>query len=297
MLKKFSYNRDRIQSNEFVVSVYKSGKISNAISVGKVKPAPSILSLRDNFEETAAFINEMILDGRTRFENKDSISDYMRQRQIALECPIVSDYYDFSTIKSITIGVALILASIFDTHLKTGARIDGAVNFELWDERVKLILRHTGFMNITNVDVDGVIVSGSSDIRILRFKSGSEADGEEVSELLSRLGVAEIMNFPELYDALIEALVNVRQHAYPNSYIFDPPHFRGWWITGLVRHTTKEIKLIAYDSGVGIPYSIRNSQPNQQFERVWRKTFPSKTYLPNNSLDGHLIEKAMQPGA
>ena len=59
-----------------------------------------------------------------------------------------------------------------------------------------------------------------------------------------------------LYDALIESMDNVGQHAYGRRFGWRY-HYRDWWLLGYFDDTNHEISFVFLDQGVGIPATIR----------------------------------------
>jgi len=72
-------------------------------------------------------------------------------------------------------------------------------------------------------------------------------------ETVSSLG-AEMNS--ALYEALVEGMNNVLEHAYPHT-IGRTAQYRYWWMLGYVDTGTCEMSFSFFDQGVGIPKTIR----------------------------------------
>jgi hypothetical protein len=72
---------------------------------------------------------------------------------------------------------------------------------------------------------------------------------ETVSNLSAEMNSA-------LYEALIECMNNVLEHAYPKT-VGRAAQYRHWWVLGYVETGTREMSFCFFDQGVGIPRTIR----------------------------------------
>jgi hypothetical protein len=59
-----------------------------------------------------------------------------------------------------------------------------------------------------------------------------------------------------LYEALIECMNNVLEHAYPDHVPY-ADRYRLWWILSYVDPTSRKISFCFFDQGIGIPRTIR----------------------------------------
>lgn len=264
--------------------------------VEPARPVPAILSLNRNFEETSKFIfnvRESLADGCA-----DEYMPKSNQHLKAIERSHknLKTYFDFSMIEEISASVALILAAEYDCYRRVGGFVPGAVDMHLWKPEVRAILEGIGFLDMAGVRKQGPTYLEGSDWKILRFKSGSEADGEQVGNLLSELGVDAALDNPELYGAILEALVNTRHHAYPKDVAFSAPFFPGWWLTGFVDHGSRRLRISVYDRGLSIPGTLQTWDKYSLFQRAWRRVFSILPDPDDVSRDGSAIALAMEVG-
>ena len=263
---------------------------------GEARPVPTVLSLSQNYEDTARFLAELrrrLVESWRRHGGQLS----QRRRERLRELPrSLESYWDFTCIEEITPAVALVVASEYDRIRRREGWFPFAVNFERWKPEVRFLLDGVGFLEMAGVHDEGATFIEGEHWRMLRFRSGDQADGEQVGALLEELGVDEALENPEIYGAIIEALVNTRHHAYPPTHRFEEPHFPGWWMTGFVDRARRRLRISAFDHGLGIPGTLRTWAKYPLFERGWRRLLGSEVAANDTSRDGTAIALAMAVG-
>lgn len=75
-----------------------------------------------------------------------------------------------------------------------------------------------------------------------------------------------------MHSGLTEAITNVSHHAYPDSEGYSTED-KNWYLTGSYNNETKELKIVFYDQGIGIPKSLPASE-------VWEKVLSVLSRLP-----------------
>ena len=197
---------------------------------------PEILSLEDNFDEVVgllAVIRDQSLWGQRL-------------------------YIDFRPIRQVTPSGALVLAAELDRVNHLDKRLPlRAVDADKWDPNVRRLLKEMGFFKLLRVTSSMVDQPTVSDDRYIGFRSGERVDGEIVDEL-RRLYLDPHVAVPKkrlLYDAITEAMANVRQHAYGDRrpYTNAPNH---WWLSASFNAGRQEITVMIYDQGRGIPETL-----------------------------------------
>lgn len=275
------------------INVYRDGKFSLTRVLNEPRPVPAVLSFEENFEETAKFLQDL------RVGLTSSFSSNRRNRRRSLKrVPVFSRYWDFTLIERITVPVALIVASEYDRLRKCGGWRPYAIDFENWRPDVRALLDSIGFLSLCGVHhSDGTILEGVG-WKVLRFESGTRADGERVEELLKALGVDTVFGDPRLYEAMIEALANTRHHAYPELHEFPEPHFPGWWMTGYVDNDSMLITV--YDKGISIPAALADPanawQHHAGWERLMGRLLGRMPHPSDMTADGAAIAAAMKVG-
>ena len=97
-----------------------------------------------------------------------------------------------------------------------------------------------------------------------RFATGRQAEGEKILRHIETFAALVGSSVPDgLYNALTEAMTNVRHHAYPAGDSHQPESMRRWWLFSKCISPTPETKgdlyLAFYDVGVGIQASMRTN--------------------------------------
>ena len=104
---------------------------------------------------------------------------------------------------------------------------------------------------------------------------------------LHKIVGAEIKKWAFLHGGLDEAITNVGHHAYPQNCSIRQVH-RNWYLTGSFNAASKELKVVFYDQGIGIPRSLPSS-------KLWERILSRLSSLPAVEARKHatLIRAAM----
>ncbi|MCR5875156.1 hypothetical protein LRS10_13740 [Phenylobacterium sp. J426] len=126
-------------------------------------------------------------------------------------------------------------------------------------------LRRMGFFKLLQIDEnvpEGAGDPPESDVLVVPFLTDAEVKTERTAEFLDILtriisGVVEMDDRAEryLYGAIIEAMKNAGEHAYK----LKPQHQamgRRWWLSGALDLARKEVSILLFDQGVGIPATL-----------------------------------------
>lgn len=277
------------------VTVYKDGEYQKAAVMGEAIPAPHTLSFSDNYEETATFI-ENVRNALISAWRPPSRGRRRAMRNVPL---VYRKYFDFTTIKSISAPVALIIAAEYDRLRKCGGWRPSAIEFHKWDPSVRAKLSQIGFLSLSGVTGDEEPIVEGEGWRLLRFQSGFDTTGERANDLIAKLGIDIFSESPILYDAMVEALANTKHHAYPKDHYFPMPHVPGWWMTGLADAVGK-LTIMVCDQGVTIPGSLSNPHSDWQLYSNWQKLCLRATgrtpSTDDTSIDGAAIAAAVKVG-
>ena len=122
------------------------------------------------------------------------------------------------------------------------------------------LINHFGFGQRLRVPSAGNTPQHHSVIN-WRFATGRQADGGKIAVHIQSFADMVGSSMPGgLYNALTEAMTNVRHHAYPDSAGI-PESLQRWWLFSQCRPPTAaapgQLYLAFYDIGVGIPASMR----------------------------------------
>jgi hypothetical protein len=195
------------------------------------------LDFLENREETLAFFNEFKL--RTIIDPADEV------------------FLDLSQLKKMAPEAALVLIAEATRAAEYGCRLrghrapDGLIDRLLWD---------IGYYNYYGAGKVGPPPDGKRDRTFLVHQTGFDTNPRVAKHLIQEfLPVAELqaIEIKTLYDALVECMANVLQHAYPARQLkgFHLPN--RWWLLGSMERSSHEISFCFFDQGVGIPNTIR----------------------------------------
>ena len=198
-------------------------------------------------------------------------------------------YVDFRPIRNLSPTAALVLAAELDRWNSNLALLGGklsTVDVEEWFPSVRRQLGDMGFFSLLNAkypqeleDEDGHDV----DTRYVQFRSGFKVEGKIIEEL-REFDLDPYVSVPNrrlLFAAVTEAMTNVVHHAYSNERVVDDLH--KWWLSASRNTEKKEISILIYDQGLGIPKTL----PRNFGERI-REILPDGL----SSDDARMIQAA-----
>ena len=202
---------------------------------------PEYLSLEHNFDEVTEFLSKV----------REHI--VLTRRKV---------YVDFRTIRRLTPSGALVLAAELDRAKHMRLRGSGLrqVDASRWNPTVRRLLMEMGFFHLLQTSCPSISEPKPSDDQYVEFRSGELCDGEVAAQLQQL--IEPQVSVPRgrfLYDAITEAMANVRHHAYVSRKddIFPttaPPY---WWLSASFNTGNKEINFLIYDQGSGIHATLR----------------------------------------
>ncbi len=226
---------------------------------------PAVLSFEDNFDGVVKLLDDI------RKKTKKH-----RNKRI---------HIDFKPIRTIKPSAALVLAAELDRWNRDLA-IRGsalvAVDAEEWDGTVRRLLREMGFFKLLRV-ASIPEEKSSTGVQYVQFCSGVKVDGKVIDDL-RRLRLEPFVSVPNkhlLYAAVTEAMTNVVHHAYRDQTTLGVP--KHWWLSAAYDRQSKEVAVMIYDQGSGIPATL----PRKFKERI-------RELLPENLTkdDAHMIRAA-----
>jgi hypothetical protein len=190
---------------------------------------------------------------------------------------------DLSELKSISPDAALVLiaeatrSASFGCKLKGNRAIVPMVDQLLWD---------IGYYKYYGVHHG--VAPRIADKVFLVHQTGSKTDGQVAKSLIEKfIPVASLKEseVKALYDALVECMANVLQHAYPKKEMNENHLPNRWWLLGTVSPKSHEISFCFYDQGVSIPKTIRTR---------WQHALPVVSLLSKS--DNELLIEAATTG-
>lgn len=196
-------------------------------------------------------------------------------------------YVDLRPLKEMTAAAALAMVAEFDRWRDrvTELRLE-AVDVAEWDPIVKRRLDEMGFFEILGAKCDVTFEPDPTQDRYIKFLSGKKADGGaalSLRESIEALG-PKLLESDALYDGLVEAMGNVREHAYK----VDAPVKR-WWLSASVNVDSTMLTVMFLDHGLGIPSTLPRSELWENIRGLLGKLDPTGALLKD---DAKLIEAA-----
>ncbi len=274
---------------------------------------PAIFCLEENRDEVVAFLDSL----RSRFALNSKIRSFPRRPGRVRK---IGKYFDFSAIKNITPAAALVLAAEYDrAHLRqlasvmvrashAGKNIDpdayrlSLIDIDRWSPQVVRTLGQLGFFQLLDFE-EFVPEVPERDEYILEFVSGNNVDSEataelttKLRELLTKLQIPNEEIAVHLQGRIIDAIQNVRDHAYPHNISWRYPPIGRWWLTASVDAIENRLDLIVYDQGITIPGSIPISPKRALITSAFRKIFNLEEDFTNSKYDGKAIKAAIETG-
>ncbi len=167
---------------------------------------------------------------------------------------------DLRDVRRLGIDAALVLTAEYHRHLLFNPQFRPTIDDRDWPLRVRTLLRQLGFYSLVRAWRTTAIdpTPEESTLRFVRFHTGTLVEQAQAKELIESLKQAAGQE-PEreyIYAALVEAIKNVKQHAYSSEDPTDLPSVGHWWVGGAYDPGSRVLQVVAYDQGVGIPATL-----------------------------------------
>ncbi len=150
------------------VTLYRQGVFERAALKGTPRSLPSVLSLADNYEETANFLSEIRKQLVESWQKSDGKIDVKNRKQRRAPL-VIESYWPFENIDLISPAVALIVASEYDRIRRKNGWIPRAINLERWKPSVFMMLEGIGFFELCGITPNRGNVWEGPGWRALRF--------------------------------------------------------------------------------------------------------------------------------
>lgn len=194
---------------------------------------------------------------------------------------------DLAPVREVTLDAALVLTAEFHRRLLIGKN-KAALNDADWDPAVRELFQELGLFTLVDVIRPEPAPRVSGELKFVRFLSA-----QRLEKGLAKSLIADLRGLcgqdPEreyIYLALVEAIKNVRHHAYIHEQAGDIPVVGRWWAAGAYDAAQGVLQFAVYDQGAGIPHTL----PKRPFyQSVLRLSRPERT-------DADLIAGALRYG-
>ncbi len=200
---------------------------------------------------------------------------------------------DLSSIKEISIPSAIAIAAEFlissrKSRFNHRNRKFIPHNVKKWHPRVYALMHHIGLFKILDLKNPKRKTSLPDHPVIYPFRVGSRTDPENLSKLVDKVGSIMKGNATHaLYGAVIEAVANVTEHAYPPE-AHTPTSEAIWLSTACYDKIKGQVMIFVYDRGVGMPTTLR--------KRNWMQTTLARLGISTDAKDIDLLKAAFEPG-
>lgn len=209
----------------------------------------------------------------------------------------VPGYVNLSLIRRIDLPGALLLTAELD-RIRRVVGFRPTLDDHNWSAELRATLKALGVYDIIRARSsempggdDGLMPGfGPERIKIIKMRSGQYSANREAEALRDELfdACAPFSTArPQIYNVLVEAFNNSREHAYPEGTGEDGlPSVRAWWAGALVDYSAGVFQLCVYDQGIGIP---------ERFARQHRAALNLRV-AAGGAGDLALLEMALSPG-
>lgn len=260
----------------------------------KKRDAPEILCFIKNAPETLKFYSEIRNSLSKNFSHMNSIQKERSRKR--------GGYWPFENVSYIGTSASLVLAAEYQRWHDINKSKMSIVNPEKWNVEVYQKLEEVGFFDFFDLPNDrNLPKKNSEDVQIIKMRSGSTADPGAIGEMIDELKNLEALDhedleeeFIHLYGAMVEGVMNVVRHAYPENISTKFPHIGKWWITGSASKKNRSINITIYDQGISIPRSL----PTWNKYESWKKNIESEIGIcplaDSVKFDGLAILKAVE---
>ncbi|MER8723539.1 hypothetical protein [Mesorhizobium sp. M1027] len=285
----------RVSEDLFANSAIQQQLIIQRVSSPEQKAAPpQFVYVRQN----RTFRRELIIPPETfslRGDYDNVVSFFQHLRDRAYNIPPTSASalgVDFRSIKKITPGAALVLAAeLYRWQIFTQRKLVPVLQDD-WDPLISRMLRDFGLFEFLETPDQRPEPSPSEPpfFKFIKYRSGVGVTPTACSDLLDHLSaiVGSIEAEKFIFDGLVEALNNVKHHAYPDNSGWHGVSSGTWLMCGAYSERAKVLTAAVYDMGVGIPATLPRSGLWEQIKGILA------AFGAND--DSSMIAAAMQAG-
>jgi hypothetical protein len=252
---------------------------------------PTVLCLDKAYRETVGFIH----DFRIRAARLPSVLVRAQLAKHGGRVGWIRNYQDFTMLREISPGAALLLAAEYDRTRSLSGPL-AAIELDKWDPRVRATLGALGFFGLLDLpDVETIRLPDGFYIQPLTSERGANSKPalDQIIDLFAKAGGNEELRL-SLCGAVVDALENVRDHAYPADRFIGIRHIPNWWFTGAADRDKRWLLLGIYDQGVTIPVTLPHRFGMQAVVALFSSAFGLPFDPADHKFDGQALEAAMR---
>jgi len=261
---------------------------------------PSDLDFEANQQRTMIFLHNL------RFKTSRPVVSGMKQPSSRFKSRVgrIGSYSDFTKLRSISPGAALVLAAEYDRMRRVSNVPAAALDLERWAPNVYATLMQLGFFELLGFSSSKLLNGPAEDpdpsLHIAPMQMGDDVNLTQAEDPLLKLfqeagGNDELR--VQLLGAVVDAIENVKGHAYASmpaaSLRLIPPL---WWLSGSADRSSKKLTLSIYDQGMTIPFTLPTHWSPRDIRSTIRSLF-QRDFDPGTSRDGEVIRAAMELSA
>lgn len=223
-------------------------------------PMPAMLCFDRAGEETMQALADL---RRSLHRGRRTARREAALRQTRAAVRNMGSHRPLHTIREITPAAALVLAAEYDRRLQRGRKPAWVIDDQTWDPAVRDTLAEIGLFRVVGFPDTPPRAGVNPDRVVLPMRSGNTVDPGAIARLVDDLrplcpdpdgtGAESLFH---LYGAMLEAILNVVSHAYPDGGTYEFQPVRRWWMTGAVDRSAGSITTVIFDQGVTIPVSL-----------------------------------------
>jgi hypothetical protein len=256
---------------------------------------PPILCLDQEYEQTVGFIQNLRI--RTSKLPSHAVKRQMNRHRGRVGW--FRNYQDFKTLREISPGAALLLAAEYDRARTLLGFPLAAIDLQGWDQRVYATLSMLAFFDLLDIPqappedlIDGFHIEPLAS----EMAANSQPALDRIVSLFERAG-GDVGLRLALCGAVVDALENVRDHAYPQDQFVGVRHVPNWWFTGAAHKDQRWLILSVYDQGVTIPMSLPRRFGLEHVLSVFQTWFRLPFDPTDPQHDGAALDAAMRLSA
>ena len=239
---------------------------------------PSKLNFSDQYEATVVYATAI----RILTETKARAKRAYRLSSV-----------NFDNLRDISTSAALVLTaeiSKWDDSVRQRLKPET----DNWDPNILSKFKDLGFFDLfQNHSVTSQQTSNNEkgNVRVVRYikaNCGSSEDARRLKNEVTEIVGKDIGKWTFLHSGLTEAITNVTHHAYPEDMAVRSED-RNWYLGGGYDTKTRELKVVFFDQGIGIPRSLPAS-------KVWERILDAISALPvaDRKRDEVMLKAAME---
>lgn len=227
--------------------------------------APVSLNFKEGTDETIIFLAKL--------------------RQEVLKGRVKNILIDLTSLEEISPAAAVVLLAELTRCIYYAGKIKKISGNYPKTDRAAQVLVDIGFFRAFGAKTPKFTLANHGRVYI-KTVFGNRSDGRYTSGLLKQFeevcGLHPLAS-KRLYGALIECMDNVKGHAYPEFPGTRPDLSGEWWLCGFADPVRRQIAIVFYDLGEGIPTTIKR-----------KRSIRIRSYL--NFTDSRILKRAVEVG-